>query len=44
MPIQVLNTLAHGAFPGASDEILGLIFLVLTGLAGFYLFRSKPGR
>ena len=44
MPIQALNTLAHGAFPGAGDEILGIVFLVLSGLAGFYLFRGKPGR
>jgi hypothetical protein len=40
IPTIWLKIHAHGAMPGASDEILALVFLVFAALAGYHLFRE----
>lgn len=40
-PTLLLSAHAHGAMPGASDEILAIVFLVFAVLAGFHLLRDR---
>ena len=37
---MLFSTLTHGAMPGASDEILGIAFILAACLAGWYILRS----
>ena len=37
----LLKAAAHGAWPGVSDELLGLAFLLLSALAGWYILKRR---
>jgi hypothetical protein len=39
-PTILLNVHAHGAMPGASDEILAVIFLIFAALAGLHMLKD----
>ena len=41
IPTIWLDIHAHGAMPGASDEILAVIFLIFAALAGWHLLRDR---
>ncbi|HUF38854.1 MAG TPA: hypothetical protein VMN57_10045 [Anaerolineales bacterium] len=40
IPMVLLDIHSHGAMPGASDEILAVIFLIFAALAGWHLIRG----
>jgi hypothetical protein len=40
-PTLLLSAHAHGAMPGASDEILAVVFLIFAALAGWHLLKDR---